>query len=200
MKRLSELYDLPPSLPPRAVRGTKAPCRVGSRFHCSPRNPSPQPKWCPQQASSFVRSPVRRLRLKQLPQMAQGKNLNARAHSARRRRRRGKRRTTEREESDLWNLRNSRGEMLAVHSLARWVGRQICRCENNTTTTTQEPPRSFPLVLPAACCVEEVDRLAPGSLPRWLESVACPYCLLSLPPYLARCLSVMRQCVFFVFS
>ena len=72
-------------------------------------------------ASFFVRSPVRRLRLKQLPQMAQGKNLHA--HSARRRRRRGKRRTTEREESDLWNLRNSRGEMLAVHSLAGSVGK-----------------------------------------------------------------------------
>ena len=55
MKRLSELYDLPPSLTPPAVRGTKAPSRVGSRFHCSPRNPSPQPQWCLQQASSFVR-------------------------------------------------------------------------------------------------------------------------------------------------
>ena len=80
----------------------------------------------------------------------------------------------------------------ARRSLARWVGRQICRCENNTTTTTKtpEPPHSFPfpLVLPAACCVEEVDRLAPGSLARLPLLPALPP---SLPRSLPLCYEAM---------
>ena len=147
-------------------------------------------------ANFFVRSPVRRLRLKQLPQMAQGKNLHA--HSARRRRRRrGKRRTTEGEESDLWNLRNSRGEMLAVHSLTRSVGKfaavKITRRRRRRRRSLRTPSPSL-----LSCQRHAASKRSIG----WhlARSLACPYCLLSLPPYLARCLSVMRQCVFFVFS
>ena len=153
-------------------------------------------------ASFFVRSPVRRLRLKQLPQMAQGKNLHA--HSARRRRR-GK--------DERGRGRERRGErplelaQLAGRDARRSLGRSVGKfaAVKITRRRRRRRLRHTPSPCLLSCQRHAASKRSIGwhlarSLALWLESVACPHCLLSLPPYLAPCLSVMRQCVFFVFS
>ena len=129
MKRLSELYDLPPSLTPPAVRGTKAPSRVGSRFHCSPRNPSPQPQWCLQQASSFVR-PFAAYASNNFPKWPRERTCTRIARGGGEEGERGGRR---RERRATFGTCATRGERCSPFA------RQICRCENNTTTTTNPP-------------------------------------------------------------